>query len=222
MAVVLETETACCYSLHKLARDPQPLIPEGLYELMESEDIIATAFTMWLGRPLDQYKADFSIIIARRAGLSTPTLLQEDESTTWGKALNRYRRLAINQGLLSDTDQVVISCIANSAFRQGVRVETIIVASDFRRKNLGSSFMEKFDATLQQSGYGFEYGLSDPIALYFHLKRGCYPIDQLGENSIFQSLRIYNRVPNKYIPVVKFLSPELERLYVRPEFLRIS
>ncbi|OGE08719.1 hypothetical protein A3A60_04515 [Candidatus Curtissbacteria bacterium RIFCSPLOWO2_01_FULL_42_26] len=195
------------------------LIPPRIFELASSSDKIEVVeLACELGKFDDVYEPALSVLIVERGVLGPDSRQEEeDKNNPWGGTINIRREKAIEKGILTQEDKLLMSLIAHDGWSVlgGVEVRSFIIAEDLRGKGAGTAFYAMFEQVLKVMGYRYIYGHNGPDSIDFFLKSGRYAAADL--NSASEEAR--NLTPNGLKGdgislTVKFLDSDLERLCV--------
>lgn len=208
--------------------DLPSLIPPRLYELvpdpMKVEVLRLDQELGGIGHPFWEFSNGFypvlSVLVVERGGLEVPTEEQELQNSKWGQVLNGRRLHVLDRGLISQSDKVLFSLIADTWNKYGVDVVNYVEAESLRRKGLGSSFYNNFEQIIERMGYKYIFGTNEHENIGFFLKTGRYSLDQLDQDKV----KAYHLVcyDSSALKTIKFFDREFESKFVRPEFLRSS
>ena len=208
------------YRLGELKGDDlSVLIPPKIIELASRPNKVEVVeLVCELGKFGGVYEPALSVLLVER-GMFEPDSRQDGEvqNDLWESTINSRRERAIEKGILTREDKLLMTLIAHDGWSllNGVYMNSFILSRDLRRKGVGSAFYDRFEKVLRAMGYRYIYGHNGPDSIGFFLNSGWYAAADLDS----ASEQARNLTPNGLKGegnslTVKFLDPDLERLCV--------
>lgn len=189
--------------LELIQENPTLLIPHRLLELAKKpQSVVVIPREVYLGKFDEEYKPPIALLFAERDSLAQPTAIQETDGSLWGRVMNTQRQKAIEEGLLTQRDQVLLWTIARPWHPSGVFIESYIDAQSLRRQHLGREFFYNAEALFQSLGYKYWGGQANQDNLAFYLKLGAITTEQVDPNV----LPVY---PRSSLHTIKFMDEDL-------------
>lgn len=195
--------------LRLIGQQPEKLVTPKISNFSDRA-IKAINLPLIFGRFDNEYAPDVAIALIEKNAFLKPLTNQEIDTDWFSNALNCYRQLAIDRELMRDRDRLVAALIAHPRTAQGIEVQSIVLASEFRGLGIGSEFYRNFQEMVEKMGYSHLYGdHSASQHQSFFINDGAYPTDLLNPLVFDRNSGFYLNVPRSSKHTIKFLDPQL-------------